>query len=51
MLKFGQTVAQCQKSTGLVIGDPLATGVYSGNVKKVFVSELAETWAVGFYMS
>ena len=42
----------CQKSAGLVIGDPrelslpLPGGVYPGNVKKIFVSELAETSAV-----
>ena len=46
----------CQKSAGLVIGDPrgvipLPGGVYPGNVKKIFVSELAETSAVGWYMS
>ena len=42
---------QWQKSAGLVIGDPrgvipLPGGVYPGNVKKIFVSELAETSAV-----
>ena len=47
---------QWQKSAGLVIGDPrgvipLPGGVYPGNVKKNFVSELAETSAVGWYMS
>ena len=47
---------QCHKSAGLVIGDPLGVirlqgGVYPRNVKKIFVSELAETCAVGFYMS
>ena len=41
----------CQKSAGLVIGDPrvvipLPGGVYPGNVKTIFVSELAETSAV-----
>ena len=47
---------QCQKSAGLVIGDslgiiPLPGGVYPGNVDKIFVSELAETCAAGFYIS
>ena len=46
----------CQKSAGLVIGDPRGVipspgGVYPGNVKKIFVSQLAETSAVGWYMS
>ena len=41
----------CQKSAGLVIGDPRGVipspgCVYPGSVKKIFVSELAETSAV-----
>ena len=54
--RYPRICLQCQKSAGLVIGDPrgaipLPGGVYPGNVKKIFVSELAETCAVGFYMS
>ena len=36
MLKFGQNVAQCQKSAGLVIGDPLGVIHLPG----VFIPEM-----------
>ena len=54
--RYPRICLQCQMSAGFVIGDPrgviaLPGGVYPGNVKKFFVSELAETCAVGFYMT
>ena len=54
--RYPKICLHCQKMAGLVIGDhrgviPLPAGVYPGNVKKSFVSELAETCTVRFYMS